>query len=105
MLTDTAGVSMSISSDEVCGASVTDGKLHHIAVIADAHSRILSLVVDATLCDGGADAAQGWQYFAKKLGEVPAADGIRVSDEVRRLRLYDRYLRTSEAIASWRAGL
>ena len=62
-------------------------------------------MVDATLCDGGTAAVQGWQYFADRLGEVPAAAGIRVGGEVRRLRLYDRYLRTSEAIGMWRAGL
>lgn len=104
-LSDPAGRTMTVSSDEVCGAAVGDGKLHHVVVIADTHSCVVSMVVDGTLCDGGSTTVQGWAYFPDQIGLVPAVAGISVSDGVRRLRLYDRYLRTSEAIAAWRAGL
>ena len=41
-LSDPAGRTMTVSSDEVCGAAVGDGKLHHVVVIADTqkYSRI-----------------------------------------------------------------
>jgi len=93
-----------VTSDDVCAAAVGDGKLHHIAAIVDGASGIASLVVDGTLCDGGSVSVQGWSYLDPALGSVPAK-GLRVGEGVRRVRLYDRYLRTSEAIGAWRAGL
>ena len=104
LLKDTAGRSASARTDDICGKRVTDGKLHHVAVIVDGDSGILSMVVDDCLCDGGSYAKQGWVYLDQKIDVIPTGGAIMVSDSVRRLRLWDRYLRVSEAIAVWRAG-
>ena len=103
-LTDAAGRSASARTDDVCGRRVADGKAHHVTVIVDAGSGILSMVVDDILCDGGSYTPQGWVYVGRKMGVIPTGGAIAVGGSVRRLRLWDRYLRVSEAIAVWRAG-
>ena len=103
-LTDTAGSAAGARTDDVCGRRVADGKAHHVTVIVDADSGILSMVVDDLLCDGGSYTPQGWVYMDHKMDVIPTGGAIVVSGSVRRLRLWDRYLRVSEAIAVWRAG-
>lgn len=86
--------------------SVQPGKLHHIAVIVDGGSKIISFVIDGILNDGG-DARQfGWGRFSPNLKSVAGAPDLRIDQSaVRCLRIYNRYLRTSEAIAAFRAGV
>jgi len=80
------------------------GKPHHIVATLDAGPRILTFVVDGVLCDGGEARQFGWaRYPAALAPSVPAA--LEVGQAVRRLRLYGRRLRTSEAVASYAAGL
>lgn len=103
---DAAGKVTTVSSDKVCAAGVADGKLHHIACIVDTDSQIVSMVVDGLLCDGGKSSKQGWSYVATgSAGPVPVPRGINVGGTVRRIRVWDRWIRTSEAISTWRAGL
>ena len=68
-----------------------------------------SFVVDSNLCDGGEVSTYGWGRFAPELGIVRGADRLRIapsfSGELKRLRIYDRYLHTSEAIANYLAGM
>ena len=85
------------------------GKLHHVAVIVDAGPRIISFVVDGVLCDGGDTRTHGWGRYTKPLGDVSGTGTLRLAPAVRgrfkSLRVYERYLRTSEAIANYHAGL
>jgi hypothetical protein len=80
----------------------------HVAVIVDGGPRIVSFVVDGVFNDGGALRDYGWGRFPAELGDVnglsTATVAGKVFGEVGRLRVYDRYLRTSEAVGSWRAG-
>ena len=65
----------------------------------DADSQIVTLVVDGLLCDGGNNAKQGWSYLAGgSVGPVPVPHGIKVDGSVWRIRLWSRWIRTSEAI-------
>jgi len=56
--------------------TIVSGKPQHIVAIVDG-PKIVTFVIDGKLCDGG---------------------------EILRLRMYNRYLRTSEAVAAFRAG-
>ncbi len=89
--------------------AVTPGCLHHVAVIADGGPKIISFVVDGILSDGGKECIYGWGRFHPALGDVNGAGRLRAAPELRGrvklLRIYDRYLRTSEAIANYHAGL
>jgi hypothetical protein len=87
---------------------LTPGRWHHVSIIIDGGPKIVTWVIDGVLCDGGEARRQGWSRFSRTLGEVcpggPASVGLVGQDQLRDLRVYSRYLRTSEAVANWRAG-
>jgi hypothetical protein len=63
--------------------------------------------VDGVLNDGGAVREFGWGRFAAELRDVNGAEKARLGSvlygQLGSLRIYDRYLRTSEAVGNWRA--
>jgi hypothetical protein len=65
-------------------------------------------VIDGLLNDGGEHRQFGWGRFSPTLRDVHAAATLQIAPslrgEIRRLRLYDRALRTSEAVGNYRAG-
>ncbi|MFC1453259.1 LamG-like jellyroll fold domain-containing protein, partial [Verrucomicrobiota bacterium] len=81
---------------------------HHVAVIVDGGPKIITFVVDGRLCDGGDERQFGWGRFSPFLRDANGAARVKIAPrlkgEVLGLRLYGRYLRTSEAVANWRAG-
>jgi len=84
------------------------GALHHVVVIVDGGPRIISFVVDGALCDGGEARQFGWGRFSPNLRGANGGPIVRIGPslkgEIRGLRIYDRYLRTSEAIGNYLAG-
>ena len=82
------------------------GKMRHVTIIVDGGPRIITFLVDGNVCDGGTYRTYGWGRFDKALNDVnggklqlaPALKGQLVS-----LRLYDRYLRNSEAVGNYQA--
>jgi len=84
------------------------GRLHHVVFIVDGGPGVVSCVVDGRFCDGGTHVRQfGWGRFDRKIAAVgggrlklPADAGA----DIIRLRIYNRYLRTSEAVANFRTG-
>ena len=85
------------------------GEWHHVAMIVDGGPNVISMVIDGVLCDGGQASTYGWGRFAPELGDVRGSDRLRIAGsfkgELNRLRIYNRYLRTSEAIANFHAGM
>lgn len=84
------------------------GKLHHVVVIVDGGPKIITFLVDGVLCDGG-DARQfGWGRFNPHYRGPNGARTLRIGSnlagEVVVLRIYNRQLRTSEAIGNYRYG-
>lgn len=85
--------------------TIAAGRPQHVVAIVDGGPKIITFVVNGMLNDGG-DARQfGWGRFNPAWRGPAGADELRVGRGVRRVRVYNRYLRTSEAIASFRAGL
>ena len=88
---------------------VAPGDWHHVAIIVDGGPNVISMVVDGVLCDGGQTSTYGWGRIAPELGDVRGSDRLRIATsfegELKRLRVYNRYLRTSEAIANFHAGM
>ncbi|MNY77846.1 hypothetical protein D3C86_2178820 [compost metagenome] len=66
------------------------------------------MVIDGELCDGGKQRQFGWGRFSPQLREVngsgSAVIGGAPSVTVGALRLYDRYLLTSEAVGNYQSG-
>ncbi|MGW8256783.1 MAG: exo-alpha-sialidase [Thermoguttaceae bacterium] len=81
------------------------GQLHHVVVIADGGPKITTGVIDGVLCDGGEFRLEGWGRWKGDLGAVAEVGPIRVGAGVKSLRIYDRYLRTSEAVGNFHSGI
>jgi len=84
------------------------GSWHHVAIIVDGGPKVISYVVDGQLCDGGTHSIYGWGRFSPRLDDVTGMRKLRVTPSLhgslKRLRIYARYLRTSEAVANFHAG-
>lgn len=84
------------------------GTWHHVAIVVDGGPNVISYVVDGILCDGGKDGIYGWGRFNPELSDVNGSTTLRMAPSLtgrlKRLRIYDRYLRTSEAIANYNSG-
>ena len=82
--------------------------LHHVAVIVDGGPKIISFVKDGVLCDGGEVRQYGWARFASGMGDINGSRQLKIAPNlngrIKRLRVYDRYLRTSEAVGNFNAG-
>ncbi|MFW5682580.1 MAG: exo-alpha-sialidase [Phycisphaeraceae bacterium] len=83
------------------------GQTHHVTFIVDGGPKLITVVVDGVLCDGGDVRQFGWGRFHPNLKDANGAERAAVAPdftgEVQRLRLYDRPLRTAEAVANHRA--
>ncbi|MBM4093413.1 MAG: hypothetical protein FJ276_28985 [Planctomycetes bacterium] len=85
--------------------TIEAGTLHHVAIIVDGGPKIITFVVDGMLCDGGDQRQFGWGRFSPTLRTPRGADTLRIASCVQSLRLYNRALRTSDAVGNFRAGL
>lgn len=85
-----------------------ENTLHHIVVILDGGPRIITFIIDGVLCDGGTHRQFGWGRFSPHLRGVNGSDtlsiGPRMDGEIGLVRIYHRYLYTSEAIGNFRHG-
>ena len=77
-------------------------------MIVDGGPKIITFIVDGVLCDGGEIRQFGWGCFNKDLSDINGAERVQVaptlSGRLTVLRIYDRYLRTSETVGNFRAG-
>ena len=82
---------------------------HHVVVTVDGGRKIITFLFDGVLCDGGTTRQYGWGRFSDALGDVNGSGRLRIAPrfrgELEVLRIYDRYLRTSEAVAHHLAGM
>lgn len=84
---------------------LTAGKPHHVVITIDGGPKIITYVIDGILCDGGEDRQFGWGRFSPTLRTPLGAKTTQMGSAVKSLRIYSRPLRTSEAVAHFRAGL
>jgi len=84
-----------------------EGQTHHVTAIVDGGPNIITFVVDGKLCDGGESRPFGWGRFDPKIGDINGSETLRLAPsfdgEILGLRIYDRYLRTSEAVSNYQA--
>jgi hypothetical protein len=97
---------------------LTPNRKHHVVFIVDGRPCIVTTVVDGILCDGNGRRQYGWSWFGwydkkrvcrvnlpgdvtggPKLKPAPSFNGT-----LHRIRIYDRYLRTSEAVGNRQAS-
>ncbi len=79
---------------------------HHIVINIDGESKVLSLVVDGDLLDGG-DSPFGYTRFSPFFSTINGTAEAQISDEFQGtaslFRIYKRYLTTTESIGNYRA--
>ncbi len=84
--------------------TIKTGAAVHIVAIVDGGPKVIAFVIDGALNDGGEKRQFGWGRFSANLRGVDGAAQVRIGPAVESLRIYDRAIRTSEAIANFRAG-
>lgn len=105
VITDGFGAELRHRTHVSVDRGLGDESAHLVAFIADGGPKVVSVVVDDRLDDGG-DSPQSWEFFPAGLGEVGGADltiDPTASGAVERFMIYDRALLTTEAIALYRA--
>jgi hypothetical protein len=85
------------------------GVWQHVAFVVDGGPKIITAIVDGILNDGGPARDYGWGRFPADLGDVngntDAPIGAKIFGSIKGLRIYDRYLRTSEVVGNYRAEM
>ncbi len=81
--------------------------LHHVVVTVDGQAKVICFVVDGVLNDGGAGRPFGFGRFNPTFKDVSGSRDAQIAPalhgELRHVRLYNRALRTSEAVGNFRA--
>jgi len=89
--------------------TLRSGIWQYFAFTVDGGPKIISVMVDGFLNDGGAVREYGWTRFDKNLDDVNGPGEAKFAPAIfgnlKTLRIYGRYLRTSEMAGNWRAGL
>jgi hypothetical protein len=80
-------------------------KLQHVVITVDGGPKIITFVVDGVLCDGGEARQFGWGRFSPTLRAPNGSTTMKTAKTVHALRIYNRALRTSEAVGNFRAGM
>jgi hypothetical protein len=75
------------------------GTTPHVVVTVDGGPKIISFVIDGKFSDGGEDRQFGWGRFTPQFRSPNGSDKAKVGSGVELLRVYNRALRTGEAVA------
>ena len=86
------------------GGELKAGKLQHVVITVDGGPKIITFVVNGVLCDGGDERQFGWGRYSPTLRTPNGAVTAKLTPAIRALRIYQRALRTSEAVGNFRAG-
>ena len=85
------------------------GYWQHVAFVVDGGPKIITVIVDGVLNDGGPVRDYGWGRFHPEMGDVNGSAEVAIAPgyiwRVRLFRIYDRYLRTSEIVGNYRASI
>lgn len=73
---------------------------HHVTFVVDGGPRIVMVLVDGKLQDGGTERQFGWGRFSPTLAQCNGKASAQVSPIIRELRIYGRALLVSEAVGN-----
>ncbi|MBN1817404.1 MAG: exo-alpha-sialidase [Sedimentisphaerales bacterium] len=79
---------------------LTMNRDHHIVITTDGGPKIITFLADGILCDGRSHRPFGWTRFDSRLMDVNSDAGLSLSPgpSLKRIRIFNRPLRTSEAL-------
>lgn len=112
LVLDDGHLAVNLTTDPICAAPLADAtRPHYVAFAVDGGPRIITVLVDGKLCDGGGAKGwpRGWAWFPAELGSVRGSGRVVVGGGggggvVSEVRVWDRALTTSEMVGNWRAG-
>lgn len=85
---------------------VKEGK-NHVVFVVDGEANLITSIVNGKLCDGGRYRFQGWSWFSSDISLLNGNGYFRIASSfdgsVKKLRVYERRLTTSEAINNYRS--
>lgn len=76
------------------------GELQQLGLIVDGGPKIIMMVIDGKLCDGGGKRQFGWGRFSPALTHCRNTAALKINSAVRRFRAWPRALLVSEIIAA-----
>lgn len=76
------------------------GGLQQLGLIVDGGPKIIMMVIDGKLCDGGGKRQFGWGRFSPALTHCRNTAALKINSAVRRFRAWPRALLVSEIIAA-----
>ena len=83
------------------------GQRHRATFTVDGQPRLITVMIDGRMQDGGEPRQYGWTFFTPKLEDIGPGAPLRVdpdyADAIHRVRLYNRPLTTSETVGMYRA--
>jgi hypothetical protein len=83
------------------------GVWQHVAFVVDGGPKIVTVIIDGILNDGGPARDYGWGRFPPELADINGkpdfTPGAKIFGDIKGLRVYNRYLRTSEILANYMA--
>ena len=89
--------------------TVRSGCWQHVAFVVDGGPKIITVIVDGVLNDGGPVRDYGWGRFHPEMDDVNGSAELAIAPamfgEFKLFRIYDRYLRTSEIVGNYRASI
>lgn len=120
MLDNQKGFRLKVTEDQTLELILSDGQttntakcdpvfsvkgLHHIGIVIDNGPKIVSFIVDGKFCDGGTQRQFGWSRYSPLLMNIAGSGELHFgTDSIRRIKVYDRVLMTSEIISNYRSG-
>lgn len=78
---------------------VVTEKRNHVAVVVDGGPKLISFIINGAFHDGGEYRQFGWGRFGKEFRSANGSSKITLDSCIDSLRVFDRPLRTFEAIA------
>ncbi len=80
----------------------------HIVFVVDGAPNIITVIVNGKFNDGGNNRKQGWCWFDKNFNQLNTSEMLKLkpsfNGNIVELRIYNRYLTTSEAIGNYHSG-
>lgn len=78
---------------------------NHIVFNVDGEANLITSIVNGKLCDGGRYRLQGWTWFSPDITHIVGNEYLDIALSfdglIKKLRIYERYLTTSEAVSNY----
>ena len=86
---------------------LTTKQKQHVSIIVDGGPKLITFIIDGILCDGSGQRQFGWGRFSPHLRHANGSRNLLIGPSLKgtvfSVRIYDRFLRTAEAIANFQA--